>query len=55
VKLSKPIRETPTFEEFKAIVANIRNQRFSNDAQESADFVEFLGFSRIGTKQRLPP
>jgi integrase len=48
VKLSKPIRETPSFEEFKAIVADIRNQRFSNDAQESADFVEFLGLAGLG-------
>jgi integrase len=48
VKLSKPIRETPTFEEFKSIVADIRNQRFSNDAAESADFVEFLGLAGLG-------
>ena len=27
VKLSKPIRKTPTFDEFKAIVASIREQR----------------------------
>jgi Site-specific recombinase XerD len=48
VKLDKPIRETPTFDEFKAIVADIRNQRFSNDARESADFVEFLGLAGLG-------
>jgi len=48
VKLSKPIRETPTFEEFKAIVADIHNQRFSNNPQESADFVEFLGLAGLG-------
>jgi integrase len=48
VKFSKPIRETPTFEEFKAIVADIRNQHFSNDAEESADFVEFLGLAGLG-------
>ena len=48
VKLSKPIRETPSFDQFKAIVADIRNQRFSNDAQESADFVEFLGLAGLG-------
>ena len=48
VKLSSPIRETPTFDEFKAIVADIRNQRFSNGAQESADFVEFLGLAGLG-------
>ena len=48
VKLDKPIRKTPTFEEFKAIVADIRAQRFSADAEESADFVEFLGLAGLG-------
>jgi integrase len=53
VKLSKPIRETPSFEEFKAIVSDIRNQRFSNDAQESADFVEFLGLAGLGQAEAI--
>jgi integrase len=48
VKLDKPIRKTPTFEEFKAIVADIRSQQFNADAQESADFVEFLGLAGLG-------
>ena len=48
VKLDKPIRKTPTFAEFKAIVADIRAQRFSADAQESADFVEFIGLAGLG-------
>jgi integrase len=48
VKQSRPIRETPTFDEFKAIVADIRSQRLSYDAEESADFVEFLGLAGLG-------
>jgi len=48
VKLNTPIRPTPSWEEFKAIVADIRAQQFSNDAQESADFVEFLGLAGLG-------
>ncbi len=48
MKLEKPIRKTPTFEEFKAIVADIRAQRFNADAQDSADFVEFLGLAGLG-------
>ena len=48
VKLDKPIRKTPTFEEFKAIVGDIRSQRFNADAEESADFVEFLGLAGLG-------
>jgi len=47
-KLDKPIRTTPTFEEFKAIVADIRSQRLSADAQDSADFVEFIGLAGLG-------
>src|SRR5207244_7324687 len=48
MKLEKPIRKTPTFDEFKAIVADIRAQRFSADAQNSADFVEFIGLVGLG-------
>jgi integrase len=47
-KRATPIRMTPTFEEFKSIVANIRNQRFNADAEQSADFVEFLGLAGLG-------
>jgi integrase len=47
-KRATPIRLTPTFEEFKAIVSNIRNQRFNADAEQSADFVEFLGSAGLG-------
>src|SRR5438046_709663 len=49
VKLAKPIRATPSFEEFKAIVESIRSQKFNgDDAEESADFVEFLGLAGLG-------
>jgi integrase len=48
-KLAKPIRATPSFEQFEAIVENIRSQKFNgHDAQESADFVEFLGRAGLG-------
>ena len=47
-KLDKPIRKTPTFEEFKAIVSEIRNQPYNPDAEESADFVEFIGLAGLG-------
>ena len=48
LKLAQPIRKTPSFEEFKAIVSSIRAQRFSDDAEESSDFVEFLGLAGLG-------
>jgi integrase len=47
-KPAKPIRTTPTFEQFKAMVDDIRNQRFSADAGQSGDFVEFLGLAGLG-------
>ena len=47
-KPAKTIRTTPTEQQFKAIVESIRNQRFSADAGESADFVEFLGLAGLG-------
>lgn len=48
VKLDRPIRKTPSFDEFKAIVADIRAQKFSADAEDSADFVEFIGLAGLG-------
>ena len=49
IKLERPIRKTPGFDEFKAIVASIREQKFNgHDADESADFVEFLGLAGLG-------
>ena len=47
-KRKKPIRQTPTFEQFVSIVADIRSQRFNADAEESGDFVEFLGLAGLG-------
>jgi integrase len=47
-KREKPIRPTPTFDQFKAIVAEVRNQPFNACAEESADFLEFLGLAGLG-------
>src|SRR5262249_2788497 len=47
-KRKTPIRLTPSFEQFKAIVADIRQQQFNRVAQESGDFVEFLGLAGLG-------
>lgn len=47
-KRATPIRKTPSFEEFEAIVSDIRAQPFNADADESADFVEFLGLAGLG-------
>jgi integrase len=47
-KREKPIRLTPTFEQFKAIIADVRAQVFNANAQDSADFLEFLGLAGLG-------
>jgi integrase len=48
LKRPKPIRLTPTYEQCRAIVADIRGQRFNADAEQSADFVELLGLAGLG-------
>jgi integrase len=47
-KRATPIRLTPTFEQFQAIVADIRAQHLNADAEQSGDFVEFLGLAGLG-------
>ena len=48
-KREQPIRLTPSFDEFKAIVADIRSQQFNgHGADQSGDFVEFIGLAGIG-------
>ena len=48
LKRGKPIRRTPTFEEFQRIVADARSQRRNADSADSADFIEFLGLAGLG-------
>ena len=47
-KRAKPKRSTPTLAEFESIVAAIRNQKYSDTGDESADYIEFLGLSGLG-------
>ena len=51
VKRDKPIRRTPTWEEFHDIVASIRAQELHAEAKDSADFVEFLGLAGLGNAE----
>ena len=44
----KPIRLTPSLEDFRAIVSSIRAQIYADTAGESADFIEFLGLAGLG-------
>lgn len=47
-KRDVPIRLAPTFEEFRSIVASIRAQKLNREAEESGDFIEFLGLAGLG-------
>jgi integrase len=47
-KPQKPERYVPTLEQFSAIVNDIRAQPFNADAEDSADFIEFLGLAGLG-------
>jgi len=51
LRLEKPIRLTPTWEQLKAIVSDIRSQPFSADADDTADLVEFMGEAGVGTAE----
>ena len=51
VKIDKPIRTTPSWDQFFAIVEDIRSQRLNPDANDSADLVEFMGKAGVGTAE----
>jgi integrase len=50
-KRKTPIRLTPTFEQFKQIVAEIRSQKFNQIAEQSANFIELLGRAGLGAAE----
>ncbi len=47
-KRNKPVRLTPTRNQFESIIADVRAQTFNADSQDSADFLEFLGRAGLG-------
>jgi len=47
-KVVKPIRVTPSFEDFTSIIADIRKQKFNAEANASADYLEFMGLLGVG-------
>jgi integrase len=44
----KPVRNIPTPEQLEAIVKNIRSQELNGEAEQSADFIEFMGLAGLG-------
>jgi integrase len=51
LRVEKPVRQTPTWEQFLDIVADIRKQKFNAEARHSADLVEFMGRAGVGTAE----
>jgi integrase len=47
-KVVTPIRITPSYEDFNAIIANVRSQKWNAEAQDSADYLEFMGLIGVG-------
>ncbi|MCK9588812.1 MAG: tyrosine-type recombinase/integrase [Terrimicrobiaceae bacterium] len=47
-KINKPVRLTPSMDQFRAIVASIRSQQFAGTREETADFVEAQGCLGLG-------
>jgi integrase len=47
----EPIRQTPSWEQFQSILTEIRSQRFSAEAQDTGDLVEFMGLAGVGTAE----
>jgi len=44
----KPVRSTPSFEEFQKIIADVRDQIYNADVKDSGDFLEFMGLAGLG-------
>lgn len=53
-KPQKPKRRVPTLEQFAAIVADIRAQKFNAESDHSADFIEFMGNAGLGQAEIKP-
>ena len=48
MKISKPVRLTPSMDQFRAIVNSIRSQQFADTREGPADFVEAQGCLGLG-------
>jgi len=47
-KCSKPIRITPSYEEFREIVGYVRKHHFNEHFEDSADYLEMMGEGGLG-------
>jgi len=51
IKVETPIRATPTWDQFQALVKNIREQTANVGAEGTGDLVEFMGLAGVGTAE----
>jgi integrase len=51
LRVETPIRTTPSWDQFQAIVREVRSQRFNAEADDSADLIEFMGLAGVGTAE----
>ena len=51
LKRDEPLRDTPSEEEFEAIVEAIRMKKENRSFEDSADFVEFMGRAGVGNSE----
>jgi integrase len=47
-KPQKPVRYVPTIDQFYTLVKEVRSQKHNDDAEDSADFIQFLGEAGVG-------
>ena len=53
MKITRPVRLTPTMDQFRAIVDSIRSQQFADTREEAADFVEAQGCLGLGQAELI--
>jgi integrase len=51
MKRDKPLRDTPSQEEFEAILETVGSQKDNRDAQDSVDFLKFMGLAGVGNSE----
>ncbi len=47
-KVERPVRVTPSYKDFTAIIANVRKQKYNAESKDSADYLEFMGLVGVG-------
>lgn len=50
-KRDRPIRRTPTMEQFRNLVRAIREEKLNRRREESADLIEFMGLAGVGNAE----